>query len=258
MAADLILPKARIPGVELAVFDKDGTLMDVHAYWANMVRLRAEFVCGELKLGREHVAGIMEAMGVDVPAMRIKPEGPVGVKKREVVLGAGRDYLLAQGLPDHWDLFVRAAAAVDAESATRMAELVFPLPGLKELLGALSAAGVKIALATTDLTSRAVLCLEQLGVAGLFDAVVGADQITHPKPHPEIIETICGRTGVPASRAVMVGDAPADVNCGLGAGCLASLGLTCGMTPAATLAALTPHVLAGIHEISVSPNRSAA
>jgi phosphoglycolate phosphatase len=41
--------------------------------------------------------------------------------------------------------------------------------------------------------------------------VVGADQVTHPKPHPESGQMVLRELGVPAERAVMVGDTTHDL-----------------------------------------------
>src|SRR5439155_106548 len=60
-----------------------------------------------------------------------------------------------------------------------------------------------------------------LRVAGLEDAfqvIVGADEVTHPKPHPEPVLTALERLGAPATGAVFVGDSRHDVECGRAAG----------------------------------------
>ena len=90
--------------VGAVLFDKDGTIIDVHHYWSLMIRYRAEAVAefvGTNGSGGEHggpmVDLLMSAMGVDGTGRRLRPEGPVGVKKRseivsivgEAVRGAG-------------------------------------------------------------------------------------------------------------------------------------------------------------------------
>src|SRR5438034_5265942 len=67
------------------------------------------------------------------------------------------------------------------------------------------------------------VCSSDLGlrVAGLEDAfsvIVGADEVTHPKPHPEPVLTALERLGAPAAGAVFVGDSRHDVECGRAAG----------------------------------------
>jgi pyrophosphatase PpaX len=63
--------------------------------------------------------------------------------------------------------------------------------------------------------------LRGLRVAGLEDAfqvIVGADEVIHPKPHPEPVLMALERLGAPAAGAVFVGDSRHDVECGRAAG----------------------------------------
>ncbi len=57
-----------------------------------------------------------------------------------------------------------------------------------------------------------------LGVRDLFGEVVGPEDVTHTKPHPEMIVRILERLGGNPSRTVLVGDTDKDVLAGRGAG----------------------------------------
>jgi len=225
----------------------------VHAYWANMIRLRAQLVCDRLGLDNGAMRGIMDAMGVDVSAMRIKPAGPVGLAKRGTVLKAGVDYLIAAGHDDHTALFREAFEQIDQQSVHRFDEIIHALPGACDLVRSLKADGCKVAIATTDRTDRAALAMKHLGLTGEIDAVLGADLVERPKPAPDIVLAICERLGVAVERSVMVGDAAGDVQAGLAAGCLASIGVASGLTPADELRRLTPFVVADVSVISFEP-----
>ena len=252
----LIVNNHVLKGIELVIFDKDGTLIDVHTYWANMVRLRANLVAERLGMGSEDKpgiqAGIMDAMGVLAGKMCIKPEGPVGLKKREIVLQAGVKYLISQGYSDQTDLFIDVFRTVDELSVNHLNEIIRPLEGLFPLMKKLKKSGCKTAVATTDRTDRAGLAMNQLGLLDDFDVIVGADMVSRPKPDPEIIDTICHVVSVPVEKSVMVGDSAADVKTGLNAGCLASIGVESGLTPAEQLRALTPYVTKDISKINVT------
>ena len=113
MAVELIIDGAVLSNVGLVVFDKDGTLIDVHAYWTNMVRLRSDIMGRRLNLSRKEVTGLMEAMGVDVTRMRVKRTGPVGIQQRDVVLRAGADYLASSGFGDQTNELVEAFAPIE-------------------------------------------------------------------------------------------------------------------------------------------------
>jgi len=255
MAAQLLINDVLLPDVRLAIFDKDGTIIDVHTYWANMVKFRSRFIADRLSLALEMEKGLMDSMGVLVDQMRIKPDGPVGIKKREIVLHAGVTYLMSCGFPDHTALFQEAFREVDQSSLSKFDEIIRPIPGVHALFAGLRAADCKIALATTDISDRAKKAMNHLGMMDLVDAIVGADAVEKPKPDPEIVFTICDRLGLKPRQSIVVGDAESDIRAGLNAGCLAAVGVETGLTSQERLLALTPLVISDVSKIIIRGNR---
>ena len=78
--------------------------------------------------------------------------------------------------------------------------------GVRETLAALSAAGLKIAVASSTRREKVLRHLENAGIAQYFEAVIGGDTVTHSKPHPEIFLTACEALGVAPERAIAVED----------------------------------------------------
>ena len=70
--------------IQLVIFDKDGTIMDLYHYWSQIIYLRAKFICQKLEQSQEHQNNLLYEMGVDVKKGRLRPEGPVGLKKKRV------------------------------------------------------------------------------------------------------------------------------------------------------------------------------
>ena len=68
-------------------------------------------------------------------------------------------------------------------------------PGLYELLDALKADGVRIALATGTSRPITAIYLEMTNTLRYFDALVCGDQVTHGKPDPEIFLTAFAALG---------------------------------------------------------------
>ena len=78
--------------------------------------------------------------------------------------------------------------------------------GVRETLAALSAAGLKIAVASSTRREKVLRHLENAGIAQYFEAVIGGDTVTHSKPHPEIFLTACEALGVEPEKAIAVED----------------------------------------------------
>jgi len=111
-----------------------------------------------------------------------------------------------------------------------------PFPGVVDALEALKARGAKLAVCTNKLTGLSVTLLDALGLAPLFDAVVGADAAPAIKPDPRHLEAAIAAAGGSADRAILVGDAATDAGAARAAGVpliLVSFGYT--ETPAAEL-----------------------
>jgi phosphoglycolate phosphatase len=240
-----------IHDVGLVIFDKDGTLIELYRYWSQMVALRARLICEALGLGMEHEAGLRWALGVDEGAGRLKPEGPVGLKKREIVIKAATDYLDGIGRRETLRLCEQAFEQADEISSGDLSRFIRPIRGAVSLMGALRDRGCRVALATVDVSRRARLAMEFMGVSDTLDLVVGGEEVGRSKPDPEMIHLILDRMRVDRSQAVMVGDALNDVQMGLNAGLKASIGVLTGFATAEQMLALTSFVAQDVSELTV-------
>jgi phosphoglycolate phosphatase len=248
---DLAVNSKVIHDVSLVIFDKDGTLVELYFYWSQMVALRARIIGEALGLGTEIQAGLRWALGVDEKAGRLRPEGPVGLKKREVVLKAATDYLEGIGYRGTFALCEQAFERADEISRADLREFIRPIRGAVSLMGALHDRGCRVALATVDVSRRAHLAMEFMGVSGKLDLVVGGEEVSRSKPDPEMIHLILDRLGMAVSQAVMIGDALSDVQMGINAGLKASIGVLTGFATAEQFRALTPFVARDVSELAV-------
>lgn len=106
--------------------------------------------------------------------------------------------------------------------------------GLVDLIGSLRQRGVRMAVVTSKGQQETEVLLADLGIAHLFDAVVGDDDVRPLKPDPAPVREGLRLLGVDAADAVMVGDTTFDVGAAVGAG-VACVGVLWGTHPRATL-----------------------
>jgi putative hydrolase of the HAD superfamily len=84
-----------------------------------------------------------------------------------------------------------------------------PMPGAVQAVSELERLGLGLAVVSNwDVALHGYL--EQLGLAGRFEAVVTSAEAGAPKPDPRIFELALERLRVPAERALHVGDSEAD------------------------------------------------
>lgn len=85
--------------------------------------------------------------------------------------------------------------------------------GIFELLVHLTERGYKIGLCTGKNRERTVEILDYLELSQYFNTVVCSDDVEHPKPAPDSLEASIRCLGLDKNNAVMVGDAPNDIQC---------------------------------------------
>ena len=96
------------------------------------------------------------------------------------------------------------------------------LPGAKELLEEIRAAGLKNGLGSASKNANEVL--DRLGICDLFDAISDGYSVTRQKPTPDLFLHAAQTLGFPPSECVIVEDAAAGIEAAL-AGGFRSVGL---------------------------------
>lgn len=91
-------------------------------------------------------------------------------------------------------------------------------PGGAEMLAALDAHGVKVAVVTNKMESLAVQLLDELGLSPRLATIVGGDTLGRgrAKPEPDLLHEMCARVG--PGRAAYVGDTTYDTRAARAAG----------------------------------------
>ena len=93
-----------------------------------------------------------------------------------------------------------------------------PYDGVSEAVRALRTRGGQLGLVTSKNRSGAVRGLRLVGLAEAFHVIVAADEVEHPKPHPEPVLKALDLLAARADETVFVGDARHDIVCGRAAG----------------------------------------
>ncbi|MBI3750821.1 MAG: HAD family hydrolase, partial [Chloroflexi bacterium] len=158
-----------LEGIELVVFDKDGTLIEFHPMWRGWVDDLARSLSAATGLPLHDQ--VFSLLGVDPDTGTISPHGLLAAtpmaRLRELVVEA----LVDEGVAE--DLARRAVAA--AWLAPDPVALATPTADLDGLLDRLAARGIRAAVATSDDRGPTERTLAALGIAGRFEALACAD-----------------------------------------------------------------------------------
>lgn len=91
-------------------------------------------------------------------------------------------------------------------------------PGVREAVEALHGDGMRLGVVTSKMHGGLERGLAAGGYDGLFDVLIGADDVQNPKPHPEPVLMALERLGREPGEAVFVGDSTHDMAAGRAAG----------------------------------------
>ena len=92
--------------------------------------------------------------------------------------------------------------------------LVRPYEGVVEEIRRLKKHGKKLGVVTSKLRDGAMRGLRVSGLDDVFDIVIGCDDVTNSKPHPEPVLRAVEALGVNAAETVFVGDSRHDMESG--------------------------------------------
>ena len=232
-----------LDGVDLVVFDKDGTLIDFGAMWGGWAAALGERLDGA---ARRPVSGdVFAAIGFDPASGRVLAGAPLAVatmaEVREIVAAIVR----------RWCPSIAAARRV-VETAWFGPDPVaaaVPLGDVAALFAALRSAGRTIAIATTDDRAPTEATLRALGVRGEVAAMACADDGIGVKPDPSVVFALCQVARTTPERTAIVGDAPTDLAMGRAAGAGRVIGVLSGVGTREELTPLADAVLGSIGEL---------
>jgi HAD superfamily hydrolase (TIGR01509 family) len=237
-------PGDPLDGIDLIVFDKDGTLIEFHLMWGGWVGDLATRL--EAATGLALREGLFEILGVDPASGMVAWHGLLAATPMARIRDAIEAYVDAAGAGPG-----RAAAAVaDAWNAPDPVALAQPVTDLRDLLARLRTRVPSFAVATSDDRGPTVRTLEALGVADEFASLVCADDGIPNKPAPDPVLRTCDRLGIPPARTAVVGDSPADLRMARAAGAGRVIAVLTGVGDAPTLAPLADLVLASIADLA--------
>ena len=221
--SSLVLPNSKIDNIKMVIFDKDGTLIDVHHYWCSMIEFRAKFFVESLEsedIDKNALYNdLVDSMGIDLNTKKMKPEGPVGIKPRTFIINVAFETICKYISNYTKDKVIDIFAQVDEYSKTKLQEIVTPLVGVRELLSSLKENNILCSIATTDLSTRADLAMEKLNLKDYFIDIAGADLVENAKPSPDLVNYIIKKNSLKLSDIVVVGDSMADLNMSKNANC---------------------------------------
>lgn len=233
-----------LDGIDLVIFDKDGTLIEFHLMWGAWVDDLARRLEGSTGLALRE--GLYEILGVDPATGIVYWHGLLAATPMARIREAIEAHVAAAGAGTEG-----AREAVDAAwQAPDPVGLAQPVTDLRALFDRLRDRGARLAVATSDDREPTERTLASLGIDGEIEATACADDGFPNKPAPDPVLRICAQLGIEPEHAAVVGDSPADLRMGRAAGAGQVIAVLTGVGDEATLRPLADVVLRSIEELA--------
>ncbi len=208
---------------KLAIFDFDGTLVDSAPGIVDVMR----DVVAELGLSNDLLEQWSQLVGIPL------------LRQFEILF------------PDHSaeaheDLANQYRAKYDG----RVLDICPLFPGLKDMLHTLRSNEIKITIATSKRAHLVKVVVDHHKLDHYFEMIVGAQDVSHHKPHPESVHLTMKHLNMDPASVVVIGDSTFDLDMAKNAG-VDAIGVTTGIHTRELLQKSSPrHVVNGLHEVT--------
>lgn len=218
------------PAIEAVLFDKDGTLADSQAFLRSVGQKRSRLIDAQIPGVQEP---LLMAFGLD--GDRLNPAGLLAVGTRLENEIAAAAYVSETGRDWVESLTLVRSAFVEADRVfQRKADSTPLFEGARDVLQALSRAGLKIGIVSADTTANVSDFVARYELEAWIQVALGIDQ-GPGKPNPTIFYQACTRLGVAPEQVLAIGDSAADIEMAKAAKAAGSVAVTWGWTQVAHL-----------------------
>lgn len=226
----------RIGGV---LFDKDGTLIDVHTTWIPIYRQMLQDIFATDVAGAE---ALMEKVGYDPATGRFRAGS---------IIAAGTTRELVEAWWPGLDAAAKAEKVrmIDHDFGDLVTGSLSPLMPLEPIFTELRGMGLRLGVATNDSHHAATSHMRAVGVFEHFEEIIAADTVSVAKPSGDMIRRFAEITGLEPGAIAMVGDNSHDMEEARNGGAGLAIAVLSGNARRDDIAHLADHVIDSVADL---------
>lgn len=243
--------KNQLYDIDLVIFDKDGTLIDFHHLWGQKAVLWVQWLVKQVNGDNMLKNALYRTIGYDPIRQRTINDSPLAVTPMPKLYTIAAAVLYQHGVGWHEAEDCVQASLRHSIEALPTHELVKARGDVAGVCRRLQAAGVKMAIATSDSRAPTEATIPLLGIEEQISLIVCGDDNLPGKPAPDGLWHVGQQLGVEPSKMMFVGDTVSDMLTGINAKVACRVGILGGVGDRVALETHAHVVLESVEEILV-------
>lgn len=200
----------KLDNIDTILFDKDGTIIDLHFFWGKMTELRILEIIQQYKISDTYFNELCLCLGYNSNTGKMVADGITALYSRTKIIDIFKKDLAKYGISitnkDLENLFDK----VSEKFYKDMINYVKPIPDAIDFIKNIRNLGIKTGIVTADSIESTNITLKHYNWTDLFDVVIGRETIEATKesgiPVKHAIELLNSKK----ENTIMIGDTPTD------------------------------------------------
>ena len=199
-----------IENVDTVLFDKDGTIIDLHYFWGKITEMRVLAIISKYNLSEDLYNTLCFFLGYDVNKHMMLPEGITALYSRIKIIEIFTNNLIKLGV-NATDIEIgQIFDSVSVEFYKKIQHYIKPIDGVIDFIKVLRSFNIKVGIVTSDSVESTNLTLKYYNWENLFDVVIGRESSDETKESGIPTKMALKVLGANSKNTLMIGDAPMD------------------------------------------------
>lgn len=238
-----------IKNVESIIFDKDGTLIDLHYFWGKMSEMRANEIIKRYNLDQNLIYDLCLCLGYDQKSQKMLSDGITALYSRVKIIEIFKGDLLKFNVKISTEELSEIFDYVSKKFYKNMLLYTRPIEEALDFVKKAHSKGIKLGIVTSDSIESTNLTLKQFGWEKYFLTAIGRESHPDTKESGKPTLMALSKMNADPKTTVMIGDAPMDYISAKNAGIENTILIASGQITKDELKKTSPLALESLSEI---------
>lgn len=247
----LISKEWEIDQIDTILFDKDGTLTDLHYFWGKITEMRALKIINYFGLSQNNFEKICSFLGYDINSKKMLSDGITALYSRSKIIEIFKNNLLELNVDATTNILENIFDEVSEEFYKDITQYTKPINDAVNFFKKAYNKGIKLGIVTSDSIVSTKLVLKNFGWEKYFSSVIARESSNKTKESGELTKLALKELNADNSRTIMIGDAPMDYISAKNANLKETILISSGQIDSYELKKITKYVLSSLSEIEI-------